>query len=166
MIDRIPRPRVLFICGNRNHTTTMHAVARELADCERWYTPYYCDDNTLLDYLRRAHLLEFVALGHDFRRRCLAYLQQHHLEIDREVVLLEVRQTAPPEVVAERDELEQMRAAQVVEQCVVVAVVRCVPALAVGELPRDGVHRRGVVPVTADEQHPGPGDAVDHFVPA
>src|ERR1041384_4909819 len=76
------RPRVLFICGNRNHTTTMHAIAREMADCERWFTPYYCDDNTLLDYLRRAHLLEFVALGHDFRRRCLAYLQQHDLAID------------------------------------------------------------------------------------
>src|ERR1044071_575658 len=83
MIDRIPRPRVLFICGNRNHTTTMHAVARELADCEKWFTPYYCDDDTLLDYLRRAHLLEFVALGHDFRRRCLAYLQQHDLAIDQ-----------------------------------------------------------------------------------
>ena len=77
-----PPPKVLFICGNRNHTTTMHAVARELPDCERWFTPYYCDDGTLLDYLRRAHLLEFVALGHDFRRRCLAYLRQHELPID------------------------------------------------------------------------------------
>jgi hypothetical protein len=77
-----PPPKVLFICGNRNHTTTMHAVARELADCERWFTPYYCDDGTLLDYLRRARLLEFVALGHDFRRRCLAYLQQHELALD------------------------------------------------------------------------------------
>ncbi len=77
-----PPPKVLFIGGNRNHTTTMHAVARELPDCERWFTPYYCDDGTLLDYLRRAHLLEFVALGHDFRRRCLAYLRQHELPID------------------------------------------------------------------------------------
>ena len=77
-----PPPKVLFICGNRNHTTTMHAIAQELADCERWFTPYYCDDGTLLDYLRRAHLLEFVALGHDFRRRCLAYLRQHELAID------------------------------------------------------------------------------------
>jgi hypothetical protein len=77
-----PPPRVLFICGNRNHTTTMHAIARELSDCERWFTPYYCDEGTALDYMRRAHLLEFVALGHDFRRRCLAYLRQHELAID------------------------------------------------------------------------------------
>ncbi|HEY0479166.1 MAG TPA: hypothetical protein VGD37_16725 [Kofleriaceae bacterium] len=76
------RPGVLFICGNRNHTTTMHAIARELPDCDRSFTPYYCDDGTLLDTLRRAHLLEFVALGHDFRRRCLDYLRQHELAID------------------------------------------------------------------------------------
>lgn len=78
----IAPPRVLFICGNRNHTTTMHAIARELVDCERWFTPYYCDDHSLLDVLRRAHLLEFVALGHEFRRRCLAYLADHKLPID------------------------------------------------------------------------------------
>jgi hypothetical protein len=77
-----PPPRVLFICGNRNHTTTMHAIARELPGCERWFTPYYCDEGTALDYLRRAHLLEFIALGHDLRRRSLAYLRQHDLAID------------------------------------------------------------------------------------
>jgi hypothetical protein len=77
-----PRPRVLFICGNRNHTTTMHAVAKQLTDCDRFFTPYYCDDGTLLDYLRRARVLEFVALGHEFRRRCLAYLEANELAID------------------------------------------------------------------------------------
>jgi len=76
------RPRVLFICGNRNHTTTMHAIARELPDCERWFTPYYCDDGSALDVLRRARLLEFVALGHEFRRRCLQYLQANLLAVD------------------------------------------------------------------------------------
>ena len=77
-----PRPRVLLICGNRNHTTTMHAIANELTDCERVFTPYYCDDWSTLDLLRRAHLLEFVALGHDFRKKCLAYLEGHNLAID------------------------------------------------------------------------------------
>ena len=76
------RPQVLFICGNRNHTTTMHAIAKEMIDCDCWFTPYYCDEGSLLDYLRRAHLLEFVALGHDFRRKCLAYLKDHALPID------------------------------------------------------------------------------------
>jgi len=77
-----PRPRVLLICGNRNHTTTMHAIARELADCEVWFTPYYCDPGSALDVLRRAYLLELVALGHAFRRRCLRYLRHHGLAID------------------------------------------------------------------------------------
>lgn len=77
-----PRPRVLFICGNNNHTTTMHAIARELPDCERWFTPYYCDEGSMLDFARRLGLLEFVALGHDFRRKCLAYLRKHELAID------------------------------------------------------------------------------------
>ncbi|HSR98679.1 MAG TPA: hypothetical protein VLM79_16600 [Kofleriaceae bacterium] len=77
-----PRPRVLLICGNRNHTTTMHAIANELSDCDRTFTPYYCDDWSTLDVLRRAHLLEFVALGHDFRRKCLAYLESHGLATD------------------------------------------------------------------------------------
>lgn len=76
------RPRVLFICGNHNHTTMMHAIARELDDCDRVFTPYYCDDNSVLDWLRRAHLLEFVALGHEFRGRCLAYLRSHGLAVD------------------------------------------------------------------------------------
>ncbi len=77
-----PRPKLLLICGNRNHTTTMHAIAKELSDCDLWFTPYYCDDGSVLDVLRRAHLLEFVALGHEFRQRCLAYLRDHRLAID------------------------------------------------------------------------------------
>jgi len=77
-----PRPKVLFICGNHNHTTTMHAISKELAGCEQWFTPYFCDDGSLLDYLRRARLLEFVALGYEYRRSCLAYLQEHRLAID------------------------------------------------------------------------------------
>jgi hypothetical protein len=77
-----PRPQVLFICGNHNHTTMMHAVARELPECDRYFTPYYCDDDSPLELLRRFGLLEFVALGHDFRMKCLLYLAQHGLAID------------------------------------------------------------------------------------
>ena len=73
---------MLLICGNRNHTVMMHAIARALGDCACWFTPYYCDDGSLLDWLRRLHLLEFVALGHDFRRKCLTYLNEHKLAID------------------------------------------------------------------------------------
>lgn len=76
------RPQVLLICGNRNHTSMMHAIARALPDCACWFTPYYCDDGSALDWLRRLRLLEFVALGHEFRRSCLAYLHAHRLAID------------------------------------------------------------------------------------
>jgi hypothetical protein len=76
------RPRVLLICGNRNHTVMMHAIARALPDCACWFTPYYCDDGSVLDWLRRLHLLEFVALGHAFRGQCLAYLDAHGLAVD------------------------------------------------------------------------------------
>ncbi|MFN0245310.1 MAG: hypothetical protein ACKV2T_00295 [Kofleriaceae bacterium] len=75
-------PKVLFICGNHNHTTTMYAIANALPELECWFTPYYCDDGSLLDYLRRAHVLEFVALGHDFRAKCLAYLEVRGLRVD------------------------------------------------------------------------------------
>lgn len=76
------RPRVLFICGTMNHTTQMHKIARELHECDPWFTPYYCDPP--LDWLRRAGALEFVALGDRHRRRCLSYLESHRLPIDVE----------------------------------------------------------------------------------
>jgi len=79
---KLHRPRILFICGNHNHTTMMHAIARELPECDRWFTPYYCDDGTVIDWMRRLHMLEFVALGHAFRRKCLAYLAANDLQID------------------------------------------------------------------------------------
>ena len=76
------RPRILLICGNHNHTTMMHAIGRELGDCDTFYSPYYCDDGTVLDWLRRLRILEFVALGQEFRDECLAYLHSHDLAVD------------------------------------------------------------------------------------
>jgi hypothetical protein len=76
------RPQVLFICGNHNHTTTMHAVARELTDCDCHFTPYYCDDGTVLDWMRRLGLLEFIPLGREYWTKCLAYLDTQGLAVD------------------------------------------------------------------------------------
>ncbi|HEY4240288.1 MAG TPA: hypothetical protein VGM88_10745 [Kofleriaceae bacterium] len=76
------RPQVLFICGNHNHTTMMHAIARAFPECDAYFTPYYCDPDTALDYLRRAGILEFVALGHQFRQKCIAYLHANGLAVD------------------------------------------------------------------------------------
>src|ERR1700753_2778400 len=76
------RPRVWLICGTRNHTSMMHAIARALPDCACWFTPYYCDDGSALDWLRRLGVLEFVALGDGFRSQCLTYLRANDLAID------------------------------------------------------------------------------------
>jgi hypothetical protein len=76
------KPKVLFILGNHNHNTMLHAIAKELPDCDTWFTPYYCDDWTVLDVLRRLRVLEFVALGHEFRQECLAYCNEHGLRVD------------------------------------------------------------------------------------
>jgi hypothetical protein len=77
-----PRPRVLFILGNNNHNTMLHQIAQAMPDCDPWFTPYYCDDWTALDALRRLNILEFVALGNEFRRECLAYCERHGLRVD------------------------------------------------------------------------------------
>jgi hypothetical protein len=74
------RGRILFICGSLNQTTQMHQVARQLAEHEPRFTPYYGDG--LLDLARRAGLAEFSVLGEKLRARCLAYLKEHGLAVD------------------------------------------------------------------------------------
>ncbi len=72
--------RILFICGSLNQTTQMHQVARQLAEHEQRFTPYYADG--LLELARRAGLVEFTVLGDKLRARCLAYLAEHRLAVD------------------------------------------------------------------------------------
>jgi hypothetical protein len=76
----MPRRKILFICGTRNQTTQMHAIARHLPDYEQRFTPYYADGP--LDFARRAGLLEFTVLGHKLQERCRVYLREHGLAID------------------------------------------------------------------------------------
>src|SRR5262245_52344533 len=80
--SRGDRPRVLFICGNHNHNTMMHKISAELPEVDAWFTPYFCDDWSFLDVLRRLHLLEFIAVGHEFTRECLEFLERNRLQID------------------------------------------------------------------------------------
>jgi hypothetical protein len=74
------RRRILFICGSLNQTSQMHQIARQLPEHEHAFTPYYVDG--ALELARRARLLEFTVAGHKLRRRCLAYLEKHHLPLD------------------------------------------------------------------------------------
>jgi hypothetical protein len=82
MTTALACPKVLFILGNNNHNTMLHKVARELSECDAWFTPYYCDEWTTLDVLRRLHLIEMVPLGHGCRARCLAYCALNDLRVD------------------------------------------------------------------------------------
>ncbi|MBX3162016.1 MAG: hypothetical protein KF773_39000 [Deltaproteobacteria bacterium] len=82
MIQSQARPKVLFILGNHNHNTMLHQISMQLPECDRWYTPYYCDDWSPLDVLRRLGLLEFIALGNEFRAECLEYCARHDLRVD------------------------------------------------------------------------------------
>ncbi|MCL2449732.1 MAG: hypothetical protein FWD17_12365, partial [Polyangiaceae bacterium] len=78
--DDESRPKVLFICGSINQTTQMHAIARELYECDARFTPYYGDG--LYEVLRRLGLIEMSIAGNKRRGWCLDYLRDHRLAID------------------------------------------------------------------------------------
>jgi hypothetical protein len=71
---------VLFIAGSMNQTTQLHAVARELHECEARFTPYYGD--LTVTALRRLGLLEPTIGGNKRRGWCLDYLRDHKLPVD------------------------------------------------------------------------------------
>jgi hypothetical protein len=71
---------VLFIAGSLNQTTQLHAVARELPDCDARFTPFYGD--LAVTTMRRLGLLEATIGGEKRRRWCQEYLRDHGLRID------------------------------------------------------------------------------------
>lgn len=76
------KPKVLFIGGALNQTKIGHAVASELGDdADVWFSPFYMDAG-MVGALDRAHLLEWTALGGEFRRASLEYLAHHGLPVD------------------------------------------------------------------------------------
>jgi len=76
------RPKILWILGNHNHNTMLHKVSQQMPECDHWYTPYYSDKWKFPDMVRRLHLLEWVALGYGFRKKCLQYCSDHGLNVD------------------------------------------------------------------------------------
>ena len=67
------RPRVLFICGSINQTTQMHQIARQMVECDCFFTPYY--DDGYPDVLKRLRLTEATPMGYKLSARTFAYLQ-------------------------------------------------------------------------------------------
>ena len=75
------RKQILFICGSMNQTTQMHQIARELPEYDHFFTPYYGD--RLLNLACRFKLTEFTVMGEKLTRRCMRYLDEQRLKIDR-----------------------------------------------------------------------------------
>jgi hypothetical protein len=59
----------------------MHAIANELRECDACFTPYYVTPG--LDLVRKAGLLEMTIAGDKLAERCVEYLNQHGLRLDR-----------------------------------------------------------------------------------
>lgn len=74
------RRRILFIGGSLNQTTMLQRVARDLAEHECAFTPYYADG--LVRRAAEAGWLDFTILGGQARRRTLAYLAERDLPCD------------------------------------------------------------------------------------
>jgi uncharacterized protein (TIRG00374 family) len=80
-VRRDAKPRVLFICGSRNQTTQMHAIARRLeGEIDPTFTPYYVDG--ILRLWRWLRFIEVSIAGHKMTARCMEYLREHGLPID------------------------------------------------------------------------------------
>jgi hypothetical protein len=58
----------------------MHAVARELPECEARFTPFY--GGAGVESLRRLGLIEWTIGGDKLRGRCVDYLRDHGLRLD------------------------------------------------------------------------------------
>jgi hypothetical protein len=71
---------VLFIAGSLNQTTQLHAVARELPECEVRFSPFYGD--LTVTAMRRLGLLEATIGGEKRRGWCLQYLRDHDVPVD------------------------------------------------------------------------------------
>jgi hypothetical protein len=70
-----------LICGSINQTTQMHQIARQLVECDCFFTTYY--DDGYPDVLKRLRLTEATPLGYKLSARTFAYLQQHQLPLDQ-----------------------------------------------------------------------------------
>ncbi len=76
------KKKILYICGSLNQTTQMHKISQELPEYESWFTPYYADG--FIRFLTKIGILDFTIMGGVFKKRTLAYLKKHNLNVDYE----------------------------------------------------------------------------------
>lgn len=75
----MPRKKVLLVCGSMNQTTQMHAVQKELTDCDCYFTEFYTTG--FYKKVADAGLLNFTAV---FKQQpaARAYFKKHALLVD------------------------------------------------------------------------------------
>ena len=76
------KPKILFIGGSLNQTTMMHKIAKELPDCDAYFTPYYASGPLWL--MTKLKMLEFTIMGGQFKRKTLEYIKDNNLKLDFE----------------------------------------------------------------------------------
>jgi hypothetical protein len=74
------KKHILFVCGSKNQTTQMHAIARYLPEYEHAYTPYYCDG--YVEVMRKLGMLESTVAGGSFVKRTYQFAADNDLHID------------------------------------------------------------------------------------
>jgi hypothetical protein len=73
-------PNILFICGSLNQTTQMHQIAKQLADYNCYFTPFYADG--IEDFAARQGWLNSTVLGGRHMQDTRTYLVSHDLPVD------------------------------------------------------------------------------------
>jgi hypothetical protein len=76
------KPKILFIGGSLNQTTIMHKIAKELPECDAYFTPYYASGP--LWVMTKLKILEFTIMGGTFKRDTLNYIRSNNLKLDYE----------------------------------------------------------------------------------
>ncbi len=76
------KPKILFIGGSLNQTTMMHKIAKELPECEAYFTPYFASGPLWI--LTKLKMLEFTIMGGEFKRKTLEYIKSNNLKLDYE----------------------------------------------------------------------------------
>lgn len=76
------RAKILFIGGSLNQTTMMHKIAKELPDCDNYFTPFYASG--LLWLMTKLKMLEFTIMGGEFKKKTIEYIKNNNLKLDLE----------------------------------------------------------------------------------
>jgi hypothetical protein len=59
----------------------MHEISKHLADCDCYFTPFYCD-SFFLKKLHKLGLLDFTVMGKDFQRKAVEFILANKLRLD------------------------------------------------------------------------------------